>query len=645
MGENISRKILREHLVSGDMNRGSEIGIKIDHTLTQDATGTMAWLEFESMGIPSVRNELAVSYVDHNTLQTGPFNPDDHKFLETTAAKFGAYFSKPGNGICHQINLERFGKPGKTLLGSDSHTPTGGGLGMLAIGAGGLDVAVAMAGAPYYLKMPEIVQVKLVGKLQDFVEPKDIILELLRRLGVKGGVNKIFEYTGEGVKYLSVPERSTITNMGAELGATTSIFPSDKNTYKFLKSERRESDFIPLLPDDNADYDDIIEINLNQLEPMVAKPHMPDNVVQVKEIEGLKLDQICIGSCTNSSFQDLMRVVNILKGRKVNKNVSVILSPGSRQVVEMLTKNGGMEILVDAGIRIIEPVCGPCIGMGWSPPSMGKSLRTFNRNFKGRSGTPDAEIYLASVEVAAASAITGEITDPRSLKLKYIPVKLPKKMLINDSLIISPPKNGSEIEIIKGPNIKELPLKESLKDNIEGEVLIKLGDNITTDDIMPAGSKILPLRSNIPAISNFVFSQIDKDFSKRAIEKKGGIIIGGANYGQGSSREHAALAPMYLGVKAVIAKSFARIHRANLINFGIIPLEFVDENDYNNVKQDDKLLISDIIDRLNKNENITVKNISNQKECEVKYDFTDREKEILKAGGLLQYTKNQLKNS
>jgi len=645
MGENISRKILREHLVSGDMNRGSEIGIKIDHTLTQDATGTMAWLEFESMGIPSVRNELAVSYVDHNTLQTGPFNPDDHKFLETTAAKFGAYFSKPGNGICHQINLERFGKPGKTLLGSDSHTPTGGGLGMLAIGAGGLDVAVAMAGAPYYLKMPEIVQVKLVGKLQDFVEPKDIILELLRRLGVKGGVNKIFEYTGEGVKYLSVPERSTITNMGAELGATTSIFPSDKNTYKFLKSERRESDFIPLLPDDNADYDDIIEINLNQLEPMVAKPHMPDNVVQVKEIEGLKLDQICIGSCTNSSFQDLMRVVNILKGRKVNKNVSVILSPGSRQVVEMLTKNGGMEILVDAGIRIIEPVCGPCIGMGWSPPSMGKSLRTFNRNFKGRSGTPDAEIYLASVEVAAASAITGEITDPRSLKLKYIPVKLPKKMLINDSLIISPPKNGSEIEIIKGPNIKELPLKESLKDNIEGEVLIKLGDNITTDDIMPAGSKILPLRSNIPAISNFVFSQIDKDFSKRAIEKKGGIIIGGANYGQGSSREHAALAPMYLGVKAVIAKSFARIHRANLINFGIIPLEFVDENDYNNVKQDDKLLISDIIDRLNKNENITVKNISNQKECEVRYDFTDREKEILKAGGLLQYTKNQLKNS
>ncbi len=483
MGDNVTRKILKTHLLTGSLIPGEEISIRIDQTLTQDATGTMAWLQFEAIGLAHIKNELAVSYVDHNTLQCGPMNSDDHIFLQTIAAKSGAYFSKPGNGICHQLHLERFGKPGKTLLGSDSHTPTCGALGMVAIGAGGLDVACAMAGAPYYMKMPEIIEVKLSGKLRAFVSSKDIILEILRRVGVKGGVNKIFEYTGEGIKTLSVPERATITNMGAELGATTSIFPSDKNTFKFLKSLKREKDFIQILPDKDAEYEGRIEINLSELEPLIARPHMPDNVIKVKEIEGLKLDQICIGSCTNSSYQDLMKVINILKNKKVHKNVSVILSPGSRNVYEMLSRNGGLEVLISAGIRVIEPVCGPCIGMGWSPPSGGKSLRTFNRNFKGRSGTPDAEIYLASPEVAAASALTGEITDPRSLKIKYVQVKLPNKMFISDALLIPPSRAGQEVEVIKGPNIKEVPIKEKLNNEFIQEVLLKVGANITTDDI------------------------------------------------------------------------------------------------------------------------------------------------------------------
>ncbi len=644
MGDSVARKILKNHLVSGNLNPGEEIAIRIDQTLTQDATGTMCWLQFEAMGIPRVKNELAVSYVDHNTLQTGSMNPDDHIFLQTIAAKSGAYFSKPGNGICHQLHLERFGKPGKTLLGSDSHTPTCGGLGMIAIGAGGLDVACAMAGSPYYLKMPKIIEVKLIGKLQPFVSSKDIILEMLRRLGVKGGVNKIFEYTGEGIKYLSVPERATVTNMGAELGATTSIFPSDKNTLQFLKAQQRKQDFMELLPDEDAEYDDRMEINLSELEPLVAKPHMPDNVVKVKELEGMNLDQICIGSCTNSSYQDLMKVINILKGKKVHKNVSVILSPGSRQVCEMLCKNGGFEVLLSAGVRIIEPVCGPCIGMGWSPPSAGKSLRTFNRNFKGRSGTKDAEIYLASPEVAAASAITGELTDPRSLNIKYIPVKLPSKMIVSDALLIPLVPPEEKVEVIKGPNIKEVPLKEKLKDEIMQEVLLKVGDDITTDDIMPAGAKILPLRSNIPAISEFVFSQIDKEFSKRAKEKGGGIVVGGSNYGQGSSREHAALAPMYLGIKAVIAKSFARIHHSNLVNFGILPLQFVNEDDYNTLEQGDILVFKDVIQSLDNNSEITVENKTKGTNFKVKYNLSDREKEVIKAGGLLPYTKEKVKN-
>lgn len=645
MGDSVARKILKNHLVSGNLNPGEEIAIRIDQTLTQDATGTMCWLQFEAIGIPRVRNELAVSYVDHNTLQTGFMNPDDHIFLQTIATSSGAYFSKPGNGICHQLHLERFGKPGKTLLGSDSHTPTAGGLGMIAIGAGGLDVASAMAGNPYYLKMPEIIEVKLIGRLQQFVSSKDIILEMLRLLGVKGGVNKIFEYTGDSIKYLSVPERATVTNMGAELGATTSIFPSDKNTLKFLKSQQRKQDFVELLPDEDAEYDDKIEINLSELEPLVAKPHMPDNVVKVKELEGMKLDQICIGSCTNSSYQDLMKVVNILKGKKVHKNVSVILSPGSRQVCEMLCRNGGFEILLTAGVRIIEPVCGPCIGMGWSPPSAGKSLRTFNRNFKGRSGTRDAEIYLASPEVAAASALTGELTDPRSLNIKYIPVKLPDKMIVTDTLLIPPVTSEEKVEIIKGPNIKEVPLKEKLQNEFMQEVLLKVGDDITTDDIMPAGAKILPLRSNIPAISEFVFSQIDEEFSKRAKEKGGGIVVGGSNYGQGSSREHAALAPMYLGIKAVIAKSFARIHHSNLVNFGILPLQFVNEDDYNILEQGDILLFRDVIQSLDNNSEIIVENKTKGTSFKVKYNLSEREKEIIKAGGLLPYTKEKVQQS
>jgi aconitate hydratase len=643
MNESITKKILKSHLLDGKLEYGNEIGLKIDQTLTQDATGTMAYLQFEAMGFDKVRTELSVSYVDHNTLQLGPLNSDDHLFLQTSAAKFGLYFSKAGNGICHTVHLERFGIPGKTLLGSDSHTPTAGGLGMLAFGAGGLDVAAAMAGGPYYILMPKIVNVKLFGKLKKFVNAKDIILKLLQMIKVKGGLNKIFEYTGDGIKSLSVYERATITNMGAETGATTSIFPSDEITYKFLKIQNRHKSFTPILPDKNALYDETIEINLSNLNPLIAKPHSPDNVVEVKELEGLKLNQICIGSCTNSSYKDLMSVINILKGKKVHKDVEVILSPGSRQVLNLISKNGGLEILLKAGVRIIEPVCGPCIGMGFSPASKGRSLRTFNRNFKGRSGTEDAEVYLASPEVAAASAITGEITDPNSLKIKYINFKMPTKITIDDSLIIPPPKDSSNVKIIKGPNIKEVPLKGKLENEFSQYVLLKVGDNITTDDILPAGAKVLPLRSNIPAISEFVFSKIDPDFSKNAKEKNGGLIVAGLNYGQGSSREHAAIAPMFLGIKAVIAKNFARIHKANLINFGILPLEFENQKDYEKIEKNDFLIFKNVLDSLDKNEPIVVENKTKGTSFKLKYNLTNREKEILKAGGLLPYTKERRK--
>ncbi len=631
MKNNVTQKILKKHLLSGRLIPGEEISIKIDQTLTQDATGTMAWLQFEAMELPRIKNELAVSYIDHNTMQNGFMNADDHIFLQTIAAKYGAYFSKPGNGICHQIHLEKFGKPGKTLLGSDSHTPTAGALAMLAIGVGGLDVACAMAGEPYYLKMPQIYEVQLKGELPPFINSKDIILHLLKLLSVRGGVHKIFEYTGKGVQTLSVPQRATITNMGAELGATTSLFPSDEKTLEFLKSQGREKDFTYLLPDDNAEYDAQIEIDLSQLEPLIAKPHMPDQVVNIKKLAGLKLDQICIGSCTNASYQDLMTVVHILKDKKIHKDVSVILSPGSRQTLEMLSQNGGLDILLKAGVRIQEPVCGPCIGMGSSPPSKGKTLRTFNRNFKGRSGTSDAGIYLSSPEIAAASALTGEITDPRTLT-EFPQIKMPEKMLISDTLLIPPTEE--EVEVIKGPNIKEVPLKEKLENEFSQEVLLKLGDNVTTDDIMPAESSILPLRSNIPAISGFVFSGLDSRFSLRAKEKNGGIIIGGLNYGQGSSREHAALAPMYLGIRAVIAKSFARIHHSNLINFGILPLEFINEEDYENISQGDILNFKNVINSLDADKEIAVE-IQTKQLFKLKYNLSMREKALIKFGGIL----------
>lgn len=644
MNLNVAQKILQSHLVSGEMTEGEEISIRIDQTLTQDATGTMAWLQFETLGLEKVRNDTAVSYIDHNTLQSGFMNPDDHVFLQTAAEKYGAYFSKPGNGICHQIHLERFGKPGSTLLGSDSHTPTGGGIAMIAIGAGGLDVACAMAGEPYFLKMPQIIEVRLTGSLCTFVSSKDVILELLRMLTVKGGVNKIFEYTGEGIASLSVPERAVITNMGAELGATTSIFPSDANTLKFLKAQAREKDFNELKADPGAEYNELINIKLDELIPMVAQPHMPDKVVPVKSIEGLPLEQICIGSCTNSSYQDLMKVAKILEGKKVHKNTSVILSPGSRQVCEMLCENGAMKTLLSSGIRIIEPVCGPCIGMGSSPPSSGKSLRTFNRNFKGRSGTQDAEIFLASPEVAAASALTGKLTDPRTLKqdIASLNIELPDTMIISDTLLIPPLESSQNIELIKGPNIKEVPIKEKLKDKFVQKAILKVGNNITTDDIMPAGAKILPLRSNIPAISEHVFAQIDSEFSSRAKENGGGIIVGGTNYGQGSSREHAALAPMFLGVQVVLTKSFARIHHANLVNFGILPLVFINEDDYDRISQGDLLEFSGIISSLDNNSEIIIENQTEGCTIRTTYNLSGREKDIIKAGGRLGYVKDRL---
>ncbi|HAA64586.1 MAG TPA: aconitate hydratase [Thermoanaerobacter sp.] len=640
---NLTQKILSSHLIEGEMVKGQEIAIKIDQTLTQDSTGTMAYLQLEALGIDRVKTELSVAYIDHNTLQQGPENADDHKYIQTVAAKYGIYFSRPGNGICHQVHLERFGRPGKTLLGSDSHTPTAGGLGMLAIGAGGLDVALAMAGEPYRIIMPSIVNVRLTGKLRPWVSAKDVILELLRRLTVKGGVGKIFEYSGDGVKTLSVPERATIANMGAELGATTSIFPSDERTYEFLKAQGREEVFVPLAADEDAEYDEVIEINLDELEPLVALPHSPDNVVKVKDAGRPKVDQVAIGSCTNSSYADLMKVASILKGKVIPEHVSFVIAPGSRQVLNMLAKNGALSDLISAGARILESACGPCIGMGQAPATGAISIRTFNRNFYGRSGTKSASVYLVSPEVAAAAALTGYLIDPRELgeapEVPYV-----EKFEINDNMIIKPPEDREKVEIIKGPNIKPFPLNTPLSD-IEKRVLIKVGDDITTDHIMPSNAKLLPLRSNIPELAKHCFEIIDENFSKRAIEWGGGIIVGGSNYGQGSSREHAALAPLQLGVKAVIAKSFARIHKANLINSGILPLTFVDEKDYEDIEVGDVLKIENAVEQVRRGGRITVKNQTKGTTFEVDLEVSDRNREVLIAGGMINYVKSKKKTN
>ena len=627
----VTKKIIREHLVEGELKAGTEIAIKIDQTLTQDATGTMAYLQFEALGIPKVKTELSVSYVDHNITETGKQNIE---FLETFADKYGIIFSKPGNGICHQIQLERFAKPGFTLVGSDSHTPTAGGIGSLAIGVGGLDAAAAMAGYPFYLKMPKIVGVKLTGKLNDWVSAKDIILSLLKKLTVKGGVGKIYEYFGEGVKTLTVPERATITNMGAELGATTSIFPSDEITKEFLESQGRESDWIGLKSDE--DYDEIIEINLSELEPLIALPSMPDKVKKVTDVEGKEVKQVIIGSCTNSSYKDLAMVANVLKDHKISENVDFNINPGSTQVIKQLEKEGLLDYIKNSGAKICPAACLGCLGMGQSPEPNTITLRTFNRNFKGRSGTSEDLNHLCSPEVAVASAINGNITDPRKLG-SFPKIQLPEKFVLDDSGLIKP--TGKK-EIKRGEMIAPLPLNEPLKENLDGDVLIKLGDNITTDDIMPAGSKIIPLRSHIPKISDYVFHYTDKGFAKRAKEKNGGFIIGGENYGQGSSREHAALAPMYLGIKAVIAKSFARIHKANLVNFGILPLEFLNGEDYDKIEQGDELEINGVIDLLNNDKDLVVKNKTKDINIEVNYELSERLIKIIIAGGLLNFVKN-----
>jgi len=637
MAKSITQKILEEHLVSGELVAGQEIAIRIDQTLTQDITGTMAYLQFETMGIPRVRTELSVSYVDHNTLQTGFESADDHRYLQSAAAKYGAYFSRPGNGICHQVHLERFGAPGKTLLGSDSHTPTGGGLGMIAIGAGGIDIAVAMGGGPFHLTAPKVVRVVLTGRLPAWVAAKDIILELLRRLSVKGGVGKIIEYAGDGVATLSVPERATITNMGAELGATTSVFPTDDVTLGFLKAQKRESAYRALSADDDAVYDEEIEIDLGGLEPLAACPHSPDNVKPISELAGLSVDQVAIGSCTNSSYKDMMTVAAILGRGAVHPNVSLVVSPGSRQVLEMISRNGALAAMVRSGARLLESACGPCIGMGQAPCSEAVSLRTFNRNFAGRCGTKSAGVYLVSPEVAAASALAGEITDPRSLG-EPVAVEQPDKFPIDDGMILSPDNEPEKVAIVKGPNIQPVPKRDDLSDGLSGTVVLKVEDNITTDDIMPAGAKIVPLRSNIPAISEYVFSNIDAEFASRTKTAGGGFVVGGENYGQGSSREHAALAPMYLGVRAVLAKSFARIHRANLINFGILPLVFADETGYGAVEQGDELSMGGLRGLLRKDAPFIVRNATKDREIRVTHGLSSREADVLLAGGLLNYT-------
>ena len=645
MGYTICEKIIRNHLVDGEYIKGKDVGIRIDQTLTQDATGTMAYLELEAMDIDKVKTELSVAYIDHNTLQTGFENADDHKFIQSVCKKRGVRFSRPGNGICHQVHLERFGIPGKTLIGSDSHTPTGGGLGMLAMGAGGLDVAVAMGGGAYYITVPEVIKVNLTGKLSPYVSAKDIILEVLRILSVKGGVGKVIEYGGEGVKTLSVPERATITNMGAELGATTSIFPSDEITYKFMKAQGREKNWAEIKPDDDAEYERIIDINLSELKPLAAMPHSPDNVKSVKEIGKIKIDQVLIGSCTNSSLFDMMKVAKILKGKKVHPGVSLGIAPGSKQVLNMLALNGALADMIDAGARILESACGPCIGMGQSPCSAGISLRTFNRNFEGRSGTADGKVFLVSPETAAASAIAGVFTDPTELK-DDISVLLPEKFIVNDNMIELPAETkeeADEIEVYYGPNIKPFPKTEELKSAIEAKAVLKVGDNITTDHIMPAGAKILPYRSNIPHLSQFCFKQCDEHFAEHCKEAGSGIIIGGANYGQGSSREHAALVPLYLGIKAVITKSFARIHKANLVNAGIIPLNFVCSNDYDKIEVNDELSLPDIKEELLNKKDITLINKTKGEEYKLVCDISERQAAILDAGSLLDYTKKENK--
>ncbi len=643
MGLTLAEKILKEHIIDGEFVKGSEIGVKIDQTLTQDATGTMAYLEFEAMGIPRVKTELSVAYIDHNTLQSGFENADDHRYIGSVAKKHGLRFSRPGNGICHQVHLERFGAPGKTLIGSDSHTPTGGGIGMLAFGAGGLDVAVAMGGGAYYITYPEIVKVNLTGKLSPWCAAKDVILEVLKRLSVKGGVGRIIEYCGEGVKTLSVPERATITNMGAELGATTSVFPSDEVTKEFLMAQKREEVWVPLCADGDAEYDLTVDINLSEIEPMAACPHSPDNVKSISEIGNMKIDQVCIGSCTNSSLLDMLKVAHILKGKTVHPDVSLSIAPGSKQVLNMLADCGALSTLIESGARILESACGPCIGMGQSPNSKGISLRTFNRNFEGRSGTKDAEVYLVSPETAAASAIAGVLTDPRDLGDAPC-IKLPSEFTINDNMIVMPAaeEEAESLEILRGPNIKPYPETHPLEDTIECGCSLKVGDNITTDHIMPAGAKILPLRSNIPAISQHCFTVCDAQFPKRAESMGKSIIVGGSNYGQGSSREHAALAPLHLGVKAVAVKSFARIHRSNLINAGILPLTFVNEADYDKISQGDSLLIENAIDCIKNGKNIVIKNLSTGDEIPCDCELSGRAVDIVLAGGLLSYTKENL---
>lgn len=645
MGLTLCEKIIKNHLVDGKYEKGAEVGIKIDQTLTQDATGTMAYLELEAMNIDKVKTELSVAYIDHNTLQTGFENADDHKFIQSVCKKRGVRFSRPGNGICHQVHLERFGIPGKTLIGSDSHTPTGGGLCMLAMGAGGLDVAVAMGGGAYYITVPEVIKVNLTGKLSPYVSAKDIILEVLRILSVKGGVGKVIEYGGEGIKTLSVPERATITNMGAELGATTSIFPSDEVTYKFMKAQGREKDWKEILPDSDAEYSRVIDIDLSSLKPLAAMPHMPDNVKSVKEIGEIKVDQVLIGSCTNSSLFDMMKVAKILKGKKVHPSVSLGIAPGSKQVLTMLALNGALADMIAAGARILESACGPCIGMGQSPCNSGVSLRTFNRNFEGRSGTANAKVYLVSPETAAASALSGVLSDPTELK-EDISVELPEKFLINDNMIELPAETKEEadaVEVYYGPNIKPFPNCSALPSSVEAKAVLKVGDNITTDHIMPAGAKILPYRSNIPYLSQFCFKQCDEHFAEHCKEAGSGIIIGGANYGQGSSREHAALVPLYLGIKAVITVSFARIHKANLVNAGIIPLNFKNVDDYNKIDVNDELLLPNIKDELKNGSDIALYNKTKDKTYSLLCDISERQRDILAAGGLLNYTKKESK--
>lgn len=642
MGLTIAQKIIKNHIVSGEMIPGTEIGLKIDQTLTQDATGTMAYLQFEAMGTERVKTELSVAYIDHNTLQAGFENADDHRYIQTVTKKHGIRFSRPGNGICHQVHLERFGIPGKTLIGSDSHTPTAGGLGMLAMGAGGLDVAVAMGGGAYYINMPKVLGVELVGKLPDYVGAKDVILYVLSKLGVKGGVGKVVEYYGEGIKTLSVPERATITNMGAELGATTSVFPSDEITLEFLKSQEREKDFVPLSPDPDATYDETLTVDLSSLVPLAACPHSPDNVRPVSEIESMKIDQVCIGSCTNSSMLDMLTVAAMLKGKTVHPDVELSVSPGSKEVLTMLSECGALSDMVAAGARILECACGPCIGMGFSPKSAGISLRTFNRNFEARSGTADAKVYLVSPQTAAASAVAGVLTDPRKLG-KAPKIALPEKMKINDNLIELPaaPEEAANITVERGPNIKPIPKGTAPAKDLVCKTALKVGDNITTDHIMPAGTKILPYRSNVPYLSNFCFTVCDKEFPERAKKLGGGIIVGGTNYGQGSSREHAALVPLYLGIKAVVAKSFARIHMANLINFGIIPLTFKNPEDYDKINEGDDIEISGFNDSIGTKDEILLLDKTTNEKIVLNLNATERQREILLSGGLLNYTKNK----